>query len=86
MEDSFVHHGEVLAHPKVKTSLPKNVALQIEAGCDFDDGQAFRLKTQHTAFSDIQDPLFKLSCSPAAEGHVFDFRNKFLVFAFFGDS
>ena len=86
LEDPFIHHGEVFAHSKVDVSLLKDISFQIQAGSDFGDSEAFRLKTQHAAFSDVENPLFELPGSAAAESDVFNFRNKLFVFAFFGDS
>ena len=86
LEDPFIHHGQVFAHSKVNAGLLKDIPFQIQAGRDFGDSEALRLKTQDAAFSDIQHPLFKLSGSAAAESDMLDFRNKFFVFAFFDDS
>ena len=58
LEDPFIHHGEVFAHSKLNVSLLKDIPLQIQAGGDFGDSEAFRLKTQDAAFSNVEHPLF----------------------------
>ena len=65
--------------------MREDVALEIDAGGDFDQFQSALDQPERTAFGDIENGLPALECVLAVEGQLFHYADEFLQCTFPGD-
>ena len=88
-EDARVHQLDgaivLISDLGLEFHLVEHLGLQVDARCDFDQGNAFRTQLEYCTLGDVQNGLVYLVGVVAGEGDVLNLLDELLLGAFLRD-